>query len=335
MKILGIETSCDETSVSVVENGRKILSNIIHSQIDIHTLYGGVVPEIASRSHVERISELVSEAFEKAELSIGDIDAIAVTNAPGLIGALLVGLNFAKSLAFSLNKPLIPVHHIRGHIAGLYLSYPELKPPFSVLVVSGGHTMIAHVEDYTRYEILGSSKDDAAGECFDKVARVLDLGYPGGPKIEKMAENGNPDAIKFPMVNFEQNPYDFSFSGVKTAVINYVHNIKQAEAALNKADIAASFTKAVCTVLVKKSVMAAKKYNKLVIAGGVAANNNLREDLKKACSEQNIELFLPEKHLCTDNGAMIAAQGYYEYLNGNISGNDLNAFPTQNLAFNS
>lgn len=331
MLILGIESSCDETAAAVVKSGREVLTNEINSQIDIHTLYGGVVPEIASRAHVESITELV----QRAVLPIGGIekiDAIAVTYAPGLIGSLLVGVNFAKSLALVTKKPLIPVHHIRGHVAANYLTFSELVPPFTALIVSGGHSHIVNVQDYTSYKIIGRTRDDAVGECFDKVARVLGLGYPGGPKVEKTAETGNPNAIHFPRVHFEDNSFDFSFSGIKTAVINYVHNCTQTQHKMVIPDIAASFTSAVCDILTENAVKAAIQFkNKLVLAGGVAANKTLRKCLEKVCTKQQIDFYVPQIEYCGDNAAMIASQGYYEYLNGNIAGSNLNAYANMSI----
>ncbi len=324
MKILAIESSCDETAAALVEDGRKIITSEVVSQIPIHERYGGVVPEIASRCHIEAIEPLVDRALR------GEIpDAIAVTYGPGLIGALLVGLNYAKSLAFTLGVPLIPVHHLRGHVASNYLSHPDLEPPFTALIASGGHSHIVLVKSYTDYEILGKTRDDAAGESFDKSARVLNLGYPGGPKIQKAAETGNPDAISFPQVHFKDAPYDFSFSGVKTAVVNYAHKAKQRGETINAPDLAASFTKAVCSVLTQKSVLAAKNTTgRLVLSGGVSANLHLRRMMEEECKKNNIELYLPRPELCGDNGAMIGAQGYYEYLAGNLAGTDLNAYAT-------
>ncbi|MDF2685256.1 MAG: gcp [Clostridia bacterium] len=332
MLILGIESSCDETAASVVRDGREVISNIVFSQIDLHKIYGGVVPEIASRAHIEIISKIVKESISPIG-EIKNIDGIAVTYAPGLIGALLVGVGFAKSLAYAINKPLIPVHHLRGHVASNYFIHKELKPPFTALIASGGHSHIVLVSDYTDYKILGQTRDDAAGESFDKTARVLGLGYPGGPKVQALAKTGNPEAINFPRVNFSENPYDFSFSGVKTAVINYIHNAVQAGTEINKADVAASFTKAVCDVLSQKAVLAASNTTKrLVVAGGVAANSFLRDALVKACNKQNIELYLPEIQFCGDNAAMIASQGYYEFLSGNIAYSDLNAYANMNIS---
>lgn len=326
MLVLGIESSCDETAVAVVKDGREVISNEVNSQIDIHTLYGGVVPEIASRYHVEAISSLVKKATEPIG-GVKNIDAIAVTYAPGLIGAVLVGVNFAKSLAFALDKPLIPVHHLRGHIAANYLTTPTLTPPFTALVVSGGHSHIVNVGDFTTFKIIGKTRDDAVGESFDKIARVLGLGYPGGPKVEKAAVGGNPKAIHFPRTHFADNEFDFSFSGIKTAVINYAHNAEQAGQEINKADVAASFTDAVTDVLCENAVKASNNFNKkLVLAGGVAANKTLRSKLEQACKKNGIELFKPEMKYCGDNGAMIAAQGYFEYLKGHIANETLNAY---------
>ncbi len=324
MKILAIESSCDETAVALIEDGRKILKNEVVSQIPVHERYGGVVPEIASRCHIEAIEPLVDRVLE------GTLpDAVAVTYAPGLIGALLVGVNYAKSLAYTLNVPLIPVHHLRGHVASNYLTHQDLKPPFTALIASGGHSHIVHVKSYTDYEILGKTRDDAAGEAFDKSARILGLGYPGGPKIQAAAEHGNPNAITFPKVHFKDAPYDFSFSGVKTAVVNYVHTAQQRGDCINAADVAASFTEAVCSVLVGKSVSAAKNTTgRLVLAGGVSANKNLRQKMTEICSEQGIELYFPRPDLCGDNGAMIGSQAYYEYKAGHTAGTNLNAYAT-------
>ncbi len=319
--ILGVESSCDETSVSVVKNGREVSSNVISSQIEIHKLYGGVVPEIASRNHVENISIVIKEALEEAKITFEDIDAIAVTYGPGLVGALLVGVSAAKGLAYALNKPLVGVHHIEGHIAANYIQNKELKPPFISLVISGGHTHLIHVKDYTNFEILGRTRDDAVGEAFDKVARVIGLGYPGGPKIDKLAKEGK-ITYKFPRVHFEN--LDFSFSGVKTAVINTVHNSKEE---INKADLCISFEEAVSDVLTQNSIKALKQtgLDKLVLAGGVAANTYIREKLENELSKNGYKLYYPSNILCTDNAAMIASAGYYRYLNGDISSLDLNA----------
>ncbi len=324
MKILGIESSCDETAAALVEDGRRVITNEVVSQIPIHERYGGVVPEIASRCHIEAIEPLIDRALRGEKP-----DAIAVTYGPGLIGALLVGVNYAKSLAYALDIPLIPVHHLRGHVAANYLCHPDLKPPFTALIASGGHSHIVHVKSYTEYEILGKTRDDAAGEAFDKSARILNLGYPGGPKIQKAAETGNPDAIEFPQVHFKDAPYDFSFSGVKTAVVNYAHRAKQRGEEINAPDLAASFTKAVCSVLTEKSVLAAQNTTgRLVLAGGVSANRDLRNMMENTCKAQGVELYLPRADLCGDNGAMIACQGYYEFLAGHTAGTDLNAYAT-------
>ncbi len=337
MLILGIESSCDETAAAVVRDGREVLTNIVSSQIDIHTLYGGVVPEIASRAHVEAVSNVTRQALEG--IGAEKIDAVAVTNAPGLIGALLVGLNFAKSFAYATGKPLIPVHHIRGHVAANYISHPDLTPPFIALIASGGHSHIVRVEDYTRYRILGHTRDDAAGESFDKVARILGLGYPGGPKIDKVARNGDPYAIHFPQTNFKDAPFDFSFSGVKTAVINYVHNASQQGKTLTEkeiADVAASFQHAACTVLTEKAiaaVLAEAGERKLVLAGGVAANSTLRRYLENETAKHGIKLYMAPPEYCGDNAAMIASQGYYEYLAGNTADTDLNAYATESIDF--
>lgn len=334
MRILGIESSCDETAAAVVEDGRKIISNIVSTQISIHELYGGVVPEIASRAHLEAISSVTEKALAEVG-GIDNIDAVAVTNAPGLIGALLVGLGFAKGLAFSAGKPLIPVHHIRGHVAASYLSNPDLKPPFVALIVSGGHSHLVHVKDYTDYTILGGTRDDAAGESFDKAARVLGLGYPGGPKMDALAKEGDPDAIHFPRVHFADAPFDFSFSGVKTSIINYAHNAAQTGKELNNPDVAASFSKAVCEILTEKAVLAVNTLDlpdkRLVVAGGVAANSMLRSMITAAAKKNGISLYIPDLSLCGDNAAMIAAQGFYEYSIGRVASTDLNAFATESI----
>ena len=334
MRVLGIESSCDETAAAVVEDGRIIISNIVRTQVETHELYGGVVPEIASRAHLEAISSVTRLALEPVG-GIENIDVISVTNAPGLIGALLVGLGFAKGLALSSKKPLVPVHHIRGHVAAAYLSHPDLEPPFIALIASGGHSHLVHVSDYTTYKILGGTRDDAAGESFDKAARVLGLGYPGGPKMDALAKNGNPDAVYFPRVHFPDAPFDFSFSGVKTSIINYAHNAEQTGKELNKPDIAASFSKAICEILTEKAVLAANTLNlpkkKLVVAGGVAANSMLRKMITDSAAKNGISLYIPDISLCGDNAAMIASQGYYEYSAGNISSSDLNAFATESI----
>ncbi|MBQ7119089.1 MAG: tRNA (adenosine(37)-N6)-threonylcarbamoyltransferase complex transferase subunit TsaD [Oscillospiraceae bacterium] len=337
MKIIAIESSCDETAVAIVENGRKVLSNAILSQADMHALYGGVVPEIASRKHIECIAALTEKAFLDAGVEKEEIDAVAVTFAPGLIGALLVGVGFAKALAFALGKPLIPVHHIRGHIAANYIAFPELEPPFLCLVASGGHTLLVDVKDYTKFEILGSTRDDAAGEAFDKCARVLGIGYPGGAKIDALAKEGDKDKYKLPRANIEGFELDMSFSGLKTAVINLVHRAEQKGEEIDKAGLAASFTEAVCDAIVPRTMAAAKLSGrkKIAIAGGVAANSFLRERLQNEAKSSGIELFFPPLSLCGDNGAMIAAQGYFEFLQGNEAKSDLNACATLPIDFES
>jgi len=328
MIILAIETSCDETAVAVTRNGREVLSSEVFSQADMHSLYGGVVPEIASRNHAAKIGQMTELAVKSAGITKREIDAIAVTNAPGLIGALLVGVNFAKGLAMALGIPIIPVHHIRGHIAANYIAFPELEPPFLCMVASGGTSLIADVKGYTDISIIGKSRDDAAGECFDKAARVLGLGYPGGPILDKLAQGGDERAFSFPRPKIEGHPYDMSFSGLKTAVVNLVHNAEQKGEDLDNASLAASFSLAVSDILVPRVMSAAKEYsrNKIAIAGGVAANSRIRADFIKAAKEGGIELFIPPLTLCGDNAAMIGCQGYYEYLSGNVAGMDLNAF---------
>lgn len=331
--ILAIESSCDETAAAVVRNGRTVLSNIISSQIDLHKLYGGVVPEIASRKHIEKINQVIEEALCEAGCSLDDIDAIGVTYGPGLVGALLVGVAEAKAIAYARNLPLIGVHHIEGHISANYIENKELEPPFLCLVVSGGHTHLVCVEGYGKYRILGKTKDDAAGEAFDKVARAIDLGYPGGPKIDKLAKEGNPDAIDFPRAHVGDSVYDFSFSGVKSAVLNYINGCKMKQAEYNRADIAASFQKAVTDVLVDHAMAGVENYGlkKLAIAGGVASNSALRAAMRKACEERGIEFYYPSPILCTDNAAMIGAAAFYDYQNGIRSGWDLNAVPNLKL----
>ncbi|MCG8482398.1 MAG: tRNA (adenosine(37)-N6)-threonylcarbamoyltransferase complex transferase subunit TsaD [Clostridia bacterium] len=328
--ILAIETSCDETSVAVIKNGRQILSNIISSQIDIHKDYGGVVPEIASRHHLENMNIVIDEALETAGISLNDIDVIGVTKGPGLVGALLVGLSTAKALALALKKPLIGVHHIKGHICANYLEHPDLKPPFLSLVVSGGHTHIIDVKDYDRFQVLGQTRDDAIGEAYDKVARVLGLGYPGGPKIDKIAKTGNSDAIAFPRTYLEQGSLDFSFSGIKTAVLNYINAQKQKGNAIHNADVAASFQMAAVEVIIKKVLLALEQTgrNSLAMAGGVAANSLLRSMLKKTCEEAAISLYYPSIELCTDNAAMIGCAAYYDYINGKQDNLNLDAYPS-------
>lgn len=327
--ILGIESSCDETAASVVKNGREVLSNVISSQIDLHTLYGGVVPEIASRKHIEKIDQVIDQALKEAGVTLDDITAIAVTYGPGLVGALLVGVAEAKAIAFAKNKPLVGVHHIEGHISANYIEHKELEPPFACLVVSGGHTHLVVVEDYGKYQILGKTCDDAAGEAFDKVARAIGLGYPGGPKIDRVAKEGNPEAIKFPRAKVGDNVYDFSFSGLKSAVLNYLNSCEMKGEAVCQADVAASFQKAVVDVLVDHAMHAVSEYgfDKLAIAGGVASNSALREAMEKACQERGVAFYRPSPIYCTDNAAMIGVAGYYEYRSGVRSGLDLNAVP--------
>lgn len=327
--VLAIESSCDETAAAVVKNGRCVLSNIIASQIDIHKLYGGVVPEIASRKHIEKINQVIEEALTESGKTLEDMDAICVTYGPGLVGALLVGVGAAKALSYATGKPLVGVHHIEGHISANYIANQDLEPPFLCLVASGGHSHLVIVRDYGEYEILGRTRDDAAGEAFDKVARAIGLGYPGGPKIDKLAKEGNAEAINFPQASIEGAPYDFSFSGVKSAVLNYINGCKMKGEAYSEADIAASFQKAVVDVLVNHTMLAAKDYHidKIAIAGGVACNSGLREGMKKACEERGYSFYLPTPILCTDNAAMIGAAGYYDYMNGVRHGLDLNAVP--------
>lgn len=325
--ILAIESSCDETSAAVVKDGRCVLSNVISSQIDIHKKFGGVVPEVASRNHILNISSVVKEAMETANVNYSDLSAVAVTYGPGLIGALLVGVSYAKGIASAHNLPLVPVNHIHGHIAANYITHQDLEPPFVCLVASGGHSHILYVKDYMEFEILGRTHDDAAGEAFDKIARVIGLGYPGGPKVEALAKEGNSAAMKFPRVEFSDCPYDFSFSGVKTSVINYLHNAEQKNETVNNADIAASFQKAVTDVLVSHTIKAAldKKVDKVAIAGGVSANGALREAFSRASSDTNLKLYYPKPILCTDNAAMIGCAGFYKFLKGEFATSDLNA----------
>ncbi|MCL2056231.1 MAG: tRNA (adenosine(37)-N6)-threonylcarbamoyltransferase complex transferase subunit TsaD [Oscillospiraceae bacterium] len=326
MKILAIETSCDETAAAVVKDGREVLSSVVRSQIDEHKKFGGVVPEIASRRHVEYIADVTAAALEKSSTALADVDAIAVTAAPGLIGALLVGVNFAKGLCLAAEKPLIPVHHIRGHIASNYIAHPSLEPPFLCLIVSGGHTHIVQADGYTAFSVIGRTRDDAAGEAFDKAARVLGLSYPGGVEIDKAAASGNPAAYRLPRPKTE-NPYDFSFSGLKTNLINRVHNLTQKGGQIPVADMAASFRYTACSILTDKFIAAALelKADKLACAGGVCANVLLREMLTDAAKKHGLELFIPPIWLCGDNAAMIGAQAYYEFMAGNIAGMDLNA----------
>ena len=331
--ILAIESSCDETAAAVVKNGREVLSNVINTQIAIHTEYGGVVPEIASRKHIENINPVIRKALEDAGVTLDDIDAIGVTYGPGLVGALLGGVADAKAIACAKNKPLVGVHHIEGHISANYVENKELEPPFVALVVSGGHTHLVKVNDYGEYEIVGRTRDDAAGEAFDKVARAIGLGYPGGPKIDKLAKEGNPDAIEFPRAHVDDAPYDFSFSGIKSAVLNYINSANMQGKEINRADVAASFQKAVVDALVSRAVRLAKEcgMDKLAIAGGVASNSALRAAIQEECTKNNISFYSPSPVLCTDNAAMIGAAAYYEYIKGIRHGYDLNAIPNLKL----
>ena len=333
MKILAVESSCDETAVAVVEDGRHVLSDAIASQVDIHALYGGVVPEIASRKHVEVIAALAEQALREAGCTRKDIDAVAVTYAPGLIGAVLVGLSFAKSLAFALGVPLIPVHHVRGHIAANYLAFPELEPPFLALAISGGNTLIVDVRDYTDMEILGATRDDAAGECFDKAARVLGLPYPGGKPMDELAQGRSGGVYHLPQAHVDGAELDMSFSGLKTAVVNLAHHAQQVGEPLDRAALARDFAQAVSDALVPRVMEAARRSGRKVIAaaGGVAANSLIRRDLEQACAQAGCRLYLPPLRLCGDNGAMIGAQGYYEYQAGHTAGMDLNAYATRDI----
>ncbi len=333
MNILAVESSCDETAVAIVADGRRVLTDCIASQVDLHRIYGGVVPEIASRKHIESISALADQAMKKAGLTANDIDAIAVTYAPGLIGALLVGVNFAKSAALALNKPLIPVHHIRGHIAANYIAFPALEPPFLCLMVSGGHTMILDVRDYTDMQVLGTTLDDAAGECFDKVGRLLGMPYPGGAALDSAARHGDETKYTLPRSKPGENPYNMSFSGLKTAAINLIHHAQQVGETLDVNSLCAAFCAAVSDTLVPRVVQAAQQTGrkKLAIAGGVAANSRIRKDLLDAADKMGLEVFLPPLSLCGDNGAMIGAQAYYEYQQGNVAGDDLNAYATKSI----
>ncbi len=325
---MAFESSCDETAVAVVADGREVLSNVISSQIDIFKNYGGVVPEIAARHHLENINEVMERALQEAEVTLDDIDLIGVTHGPGLIGALLIGVATAKAVSFAADIPIVGVHHIMGHISANFIQYPALKPPFTALIVSGGHTNIADMESYTRCNVIGSTRDDAVGEAYDKVARVLGLGYPGGSKIDRLAKEGDPDAIHFKRVLLEKDSYDFSFSGLKTAVLNYVNTQNQAGREINKADVAASFQQAVIDVIAEKSVSAAKEmgYGKMALAGGVASNSKLRDTLTDLCKKNGIELYIPEPVLCTDNAAMIGCAAYYKYKEGNVCGLDMEAY---------
>lgn len=331
--ILAIESSCDETAASVVKNGRCVLSNIISSQIAIHTLYGGVVPEIASRKHIEKINQVVEAALKEADVTLDDIDAIGVTYGPGLVGALLVGVAEAKAIAYAKKKPLVGVHHIEGHVSANYIEHPDLEPPFLCEIISGGHTHLVIVKDYGSFEILGRTRDDAAGEAFDKVARAIGLGYPGGPKIDKLAKEGNPHAIDFPRAHMEDAPYDFSFSGVKSAVLNHLNKCRMTGEPSVEADIAASFQQAVVDVLVDNAIRAAKDYHmdRLAIAGGVASNGALRAAMEAACEKEGIRFYRPSPIFCTDNAAMIGVAAYYEYQKGTRHGWDLNAVPNLKL----
>lgn len=331
--ILAIESSCDETAASVVKNGREVLSNVISSQIDLHTLYGGVVPEIASRKHIEKINQVIEEALREADMSLKQITAIAVTYGPGLVGALLVGVAMAKAIAFALGKPLIGVHHIEGHICANFIENKQLEPPFGCLVVSGGHTHLVKVKDYGEYEILGKTRDDAAGEAYDKVARAIGLGYPGGPKIDKLSKEGNEDAIMFPRAKVADASYDFSFSGLKSAVLNYLNGCEMKGLTVNSADVAASFQKSVVDMLLEHSLHAIDEYGfqKFAIAGGVASNSTLRATFERELAKRKVEFYHPSPIFCTDNAAMIGVAGYYEYVAGNRSGYDLNAVPNLKL----
>ncbi len=330
---LAIETSCDETSCAVVKNGREVLSNIISSQVDIHRKYGGVVPEVASRKHIENINLIIQQALDEANVTFNDIDIVGVTRGPGLVGALLVGISSAKAIAYALDKPLVGVNHIEGHICANYIEHKDLEPPFTCLVVSGGHTYLVYVKDYTEYEMVGRTRDDAAGEAFDKVARTLGLSYPGGPEIDRLSKIGNPNAIQFPRVYLENNSYDFSFSGLKTAVLNYLNLARQKGEEIRVEDVAASFQQAVIEVLVDKSIRLAKerKTDKIVLAGGVAANQGLRELLIKRGQEENIRILYPSIKLCTDNAAMIGSAAYFNFINNKVSDLDLSVAPNLEL----
>ena len=329
VKILAIESSCDETAAAVVVNGRTILSNVINSQIDLHTRYGGVVPELASRKHIENINPVIRKALTDAGETLDTIDAVAVTAGPGLVGALLIGVSEAKAIAYAKKKPLVAVNHIEGHVCANLLDHPELEPPFLCLIVSGGHTHLAMMKDYGEFEIIGRTRDDAAGEALDKVARAIGLGYPGGPKIEKASMNGDPNAIKFPRGKVDEAPYDFTFSGMKSAVLNYINHEQMAGNEINVNDVAASFQQAVVDVLVERSMLAARELSekRLVLAGGVSANSHLRESLAAACAAADVEFFVPRRELCTDNAAMIGAAAYYHFVRGERAALTLNANP--------
>ena len=329
IKILSVETSCDETAAAVTLNGRRLLSNVIYSQIDLHTVYGGVVPEIASRAHIEKINQVIRKALADADTSLDDIDAVAVTAGPGLVGALLVGVNAAKAISYAKKIPLIGVHHIKGHICANYIADTSLEPPFLCLVASGGHTHLVKVLDYTKYEIIGRTRDDAAGEAYDKIARAIGLGYPGGPKVEKAAREGNPEAYMFPRAKIDENPYDFSFSGVKSAVLNTINAANMKGLEVNRNDIAASFQAAVIDSMKERVALALDEFGleKFAMAGGVASNQAIRKALSALCEEKGAQFYCPAPVLCTDNAAMIGCAGYYEYLGGNFAGLDLNAYP--------
>lgn len=325
---MAFESSCDETAVAVIADGREVWSNVISSQIDIFKNYGGVVPEIAARHHLENINQVMERALQEAKVTLDEIDLIGVTKGPGLIGALLIGVATAKAVSFAADIPMVGVHHIMGHISANFIQYPELEPPFTALIVSGGHTNIADMESYTRCRVVGTTRDDAAGEAYDKVARVLDLGYPGGPKVDRLAREGDPDAIHFKRVLLEKDSYDFSFSGLKTAVLNYVNSQKQAGRKINRADVAAGFQQAVIDVIAEKSINAAKEmgYGKMALAGGVASNSKLRETLRELCGKNDIKLYIPDPVLCTDNAAMIGCAAYYKYKEGRVDGSDMEAY---------
>ncbi len=329
VKILAIESSCDETAAAVVKNGREVLSNIIYSQIDLHTIYGGVVPEIASRKHIEKINPVIEAALREASCTLSDIDAVAVTYGPGLVGPLLVGVAEAKAIAFAADKPLIGVHHIKGHICANYIEHEDLEPPFMCLVVSGGHTHLVNVRDYGVYDIIGRTRDDAAGEAFDKVARAIGLGYPGGPKIDEASKRGNPDAIPFPRAKVDGSEYDFSFSGLKSAVLNFLNHAEMKGDTVNRDDLAASFQKAVVDVLTEHAVMAIRQYNvrDMALAGGVASNSALRKSMADACEAEGVRFYCPSPIYCTDNAAMIGVCAYHEYIKGNFADLSLNAIP--------
>lgn len=331
--ILAIESSCDETSAAVVKNGRQVLSNVISSQIDIHKIFGGVVPEIASRKHIDAIDTVIDEAVKKSGIALDDITAVAATYGPGLVGAVLVGLSAAKAMAFALNKPFLGIHHIEGHIAANYIENPQWEPPFVCLIVSGGHTHLVKITDYNKFEIFGRTRDDAAGEAYDKVARAIGLTYPGGPQIDRLAKQGNPRAMDFPRIMLENDSYDFSFSGLKSGVLNYINKCKMTGTEFENADLAASFQQAVVDVLVSKTIKLCKStgLKKIAMAGGVSANSFLRSEMKKACDENGFELNVPKPVLCTDNAAMIGCAAYYEYINGVRSDLCLNAYPSLKL----